>query len=287
MECCLRILSSSLNIQSLCSRLLKCSAQPIQSESLQSITDVSLCDQSTPQPSGTAVVEEANVSERVSPLEANVSERVSPLEANVSERVSPLEANVSERVSPLEANASDKAQILEVNMSDNAQPLEANASEATPSEPKPSGNDANPSSQNVDPNSSAAQNPIPISSVPGESERDGICDQTNSNIQGSEQMTNTKRDHTTGSRKRHADDSDDSDYVNHRGTLHIVNGVRYYGYKTKAVKKAIARRVDAMNGLNVNTLSGRDKGLLNLRNVGDQMRRELRKAAKKRKTSDS
>ena len=265
MECCLRILSSSLNIQSLCSRLLKCSAQPIQSESLQSITDVSLCDQSTPQPSGTAVVEEANV----------------------SEGVSPLEVNVSEDISPLEANASDKAQILEVNMSDNAQPLEANASEATPSEPKPSGNDANPSSQNVDPNSSAAQNPIPISSVPGESERDGICDQTNSNIQGSEQMTNTKRDHTTGSRKRHADDSDDSDYVNHRGTLHIVNGVRYYGYKTKAVKKAIARRVDAMNGLNVNTLSGRDKGLLNLRNVGDQMRRELRKAAKKRKTSDS
>ena len=263
------------DMKSLCSRLSRCPAQPTSSESLQSsFLGISSCDQSA-QPSQTT-----------------------DAEANGSGSV-PLEANGSGSAPPLEANGSGSAPPLEANGSGSVPPLEANDSESVPSfDPGSIGGDDNDlPSQSVELGSSAVQDLSNISSIPGEGESDlsGVYDQASSSIQGSVQISDTTDEHSkeslaTGSRKRHTDDSDDSDYVNHRGTLHIVNGARHYGYKTKAVKKAIAKRVDAMNGLNVDSLSGREKVLLNLRNVGAQKRRELRtvaKATKRQKTSNT
>ena len=113
-------------------------------------------------------------------------------------------------------------------------------------------------------------------------ELSGIQEQSSSVIQDSIHVSDTAMEqpednHSEESREKNVDDSEDSDYVNHRGSLHVVNGTQHYGYKTKVVRKSILKRVDAMNGFPSDTVSGKDKSLLNLRNVGVQKRKEYRK----------
>lgn len=149
--------------------------------------------------------------------------------------------------------------------------------------------------QNVGANASTIQDLSAIAVVPGEGEleQSGTCDQENNTSQNSVQVGKPVGEQTEGvtpsnlasESSDNADDSDDSNYENHRDSFYVMNGARVYGYKTKAVKKSMQKKVAALHGVTDDVLTGRERALMNLNNVSNHVQKEVQERLKGTKRS--
>ncbi|KAK8810024.1 hypothetical protein WA538_003576 [Blastocystis sp. DL] len=149
--------------------------------------------------------------------------------------------------------------------------------------------------QNVEANASTIQDLSAIAVVPGEGEleQSGTCDQENNTSQNSVQVGKPVGEQTEGvtpsnlasESSDNADDSDDSNYENHRDSFYVMNGARVYGYKTKAVKKSMQKKVAALHGVTDDVLTGRERALMNLNNVSNHVQKEVQERLKGTKRS--
>lgn len=130
-----------------------------------------------------------------------------------------------------------------------------------------------------------------VTSIHGEEDSllSGTCDQASISVQNSVQMGESAKeqpgeDHPSDSTKEHPNKTDDPDYS--EGSTRVKRKAK----NSKRAKKGYYKRLDAMNGLSLESISGRDRRILNLNNAGEKMRIQLWKqasAARRHKTSNT
>lgn len=155
------------------------------------------------------------------------------------------------------------------------------------------GNNGDSVFQNVETNASTIQDLSAIAVVPGEGEleQSGTCDQENNTSQNSIQVGKPVGELTEGvatsnlASESSDDDSNDSNYENHRDSFYVMNGARVYGYKTKAIKKSMQKKVAALHGVTDDVLTGRERALINLNNVSNHVQKEVQERLKGTKRS--
>lgn len=138
--------------------------------------------------------------------------------------------------------------------------------------------------QNVE-TTSTPQDLSAITVVPGEreSEQSGTYDPENNTSQNSTQVGESIREQSEGVHpsthtKESTDNADDSDYSESDSKR-----PKYGGRRSKAETERILKRVDAKSGLDISSLSGKERRLLNLRNSGYAYRKKLRAKARETK----
>lgn len=139
--------------------------------------------------------------------------------------------------------------------------------------------------QNVETNTSTVQDLSAITIVPGEgeSEQSGTYDQDSNISQNSIQVGESVREqseevHSSNHTKKSTDNGNDPDYSESDSKR-----PKYGGRRSKDTMEKILKRADAKSGLDITSLSGKERRLLNLRNSGVAYRKQLREKARETK----
>lgn len=139
--------------------------------------------------------------------------------------------------------------------------------------------------QNVETNISTVQDLSAITIVPGEgeSEQSGTYDQESNISQNSIQVGESVREqseevHSSYHTKESTDNANDPDYSESDSKR-----PKYGGRRSKETMEKLFKRVDAKSGLDITSLPGKERKLLNLKNSGLVYRKQLREKSRETK----